>query len=138
MPRTLDVLMVALLLAVAAWTFHVKGQSEAALERTAILEKKIALEREAIDLLAADWSLLTSPQRLEKLQAHFGADLKLEAVSADRIGRISDVPLKSDLPPQAEPDMREALSEPDARTRTGSIAGAKAAGKPGKAGGDGH
>lgn len=141
MPRTLDVLLVCLLIAVAAYTFHVKGQSEAALERTAVLERKIALEREAIDLLRADWSLLTSPERLEKLQARYGDELNLEPVTADRIGRISDIPLKSQLLPQDDAEtVRDAQAAPDEETKTGSVAGKSGPEKTGakKAPADGH
>ena len=97
--RTLDVIMIAALIGAAAWTFKVKSDSEAAVERVARLEKRLQLEHEAIDILNADWSLLTSPDRLEKLVERYREDLSLEPVSPNMVGTLGDVPTADEMPP---------------------------------------
>ena len=125
MIRMLDIVMILALLAGAAWTFKVKNESEAALARVAELERRIAAEREAIDLLRADWSLLTSPDRLENLAEQFKDDLKIEQVKAGQIITDMDaVPQRPslDAPPQEGTADGFAQARPaDRKTITGSI-----------------
>ena len=52
--KTLDVLLVLIMLAGAAWTFGQKYQAEAVEHQIALLDRKIALEKETIQLLDAD------------------------------------------------------------------------------------
>lgn len=94
MLRSFDILMIVALIAGAAWTFKIKSDSEAALQRTAVLQRQIELEREAIDLLRADWSLLTSPERLQKLVDRYRDELQLEPATAGHIGQAREIPLR--------------------------------------------
>ena len=121
--RTLDVIMIAALIGAAAWTFKVKADSEAAVERVARLEKRLQLEHEAIDILNADWSLLTSPDRLEKLVERYREDLPLEPVSPNMVGTLGDVPTEDEMPPQPDAAEREKFAgeTADRDTVTGSV-----------------
>lgn len=96
--RTIDILMVSLLIATVMWTFKVKFDSQEALDRVAKLEQQIEAEKNRVDLLKSDWSLLTSPARLEKLVKHYGVELEL--------GPIEPAQLANDntLPPVKEPE----------------------------------
>ena len=94
MLRPLDIAMIAALIAAGSWTFKVKHDSEVAMERVAKLERQIAAEREAIDLLRADWSLLTSPDRLQALSERHGDELQLTPIDPGRILSIDDIPFK--------------------------------------------
>ena len=92
--RTVDIVLIAALLGSAAWTFKVKNDSEQALARVADLEAQIAREREAIALLRADWSLLTSPDRLARLVERHQSQLGLEAAKPDQFIGLGEIPEK--------------------------------------------
>ena len=68
MLRTIDIIMILVMVSAAAVTYRIKATSEDQLRQVRKLERQIALEEDAIDLLKADWSLLTQPSRVE-LQA---------------------------------------------------------------------
>lgn len=124
MIRMFDLIMICALLAGAAWTFKVKNDSEAALARVAELERRVAAERESIDILRADWSLLTSPDRLERLTEQFKEDLKIEQMKAQQIVKIGDVPQTPiPLPVPAQIDDQDFARNlfPDDQTVTGGI-----------------
>ncbi len=122
MIRAIDVIMVSALLGGAAWTFHVKNQSEAAINRIAQLEHQLRREREEIDILKADWSLLTSPDRLAKLSTRYDKQLGLVAASPTDIGTIAEIPLRSlvEALPDPEVEEREASKAVDKSALTGS------------------
>lgn len=100
MLRPLDIAMIAALIAAGSWTFKVKHDSEVAMERVAKLERQIAAEREAMDLLRADWSLLTSPDRLQALSRRHNAELNLTPIDPARVLDFDDIPFK---PARTEP-----------------------------------
>ncbi|MCG6857262.1 MAG: hypothetical protein LJE67_04270 [Salaquimonas sp.] len=130
--RTLDVVMVAAVIAAASWTFKVKYDSEAAKARVAKLEKRLEIEKEAIDILNADWSLLTSPDRLKKLVERYQDDLQLQPTEPEMVGTLDDVPMADQMPAEVQDRMREAQSDgaADRGTITGSIK--SVGGKPGE------
>ncbi len=100
MVRTIDIVMIAMLIAGAGYTFKVKHDAEQAVARVESLETRIRLEREAIDILKADWSLLTSPDRLEALIARHREELGLEPISPRQIVTLDKIPQKQpDLMP---------------------------------------
>ena len=85
MMRTVDIILLLALVCVVSWTFQVKHESQVALERVAELEKQIAAERVEIDLLKSDWSLLTSPARLQELVERYAKQLELEPMAASQM-----------------------------------------------------
>ncbi|MGB7288211.1 MAG: hypothetical protein WBC71_14880 [Salaquimonas sp.] len=94
MLRPLDIVMIGLLLGGAAFTFKVKQDSEAAIDRVTALQKKIEAEQDAIDVLKADWSLLTDPKRLQDLVARYQDQLGVEQLDPSAIGKVTDIPIK--------------------------------------------
>lgn len=121
MLRTIDILMVGLLLGGAAFTYKIKHDSEVAIERVAELERKIKSEQDAIDVLLADWSLLTSPARLEKLVAKYREELGLEEIVSTQLGSLNEVPEKLALPDaSANTSIADLLGEEDLVT-TGTV-----------------
>ncbi len=104
MLRTVDVVMIGILLGGAAFTFKVKQDSEAAIERVAELERQIAAEREAIDILEADWSLLSDPKRLQKLAERYEAQLGLKLLDPGMIGDFADIPERPPFLPRKGDD----------------------------------
>ncbi|WP_182087166.1 hypothetical protein [Aureimonas sp. ME7] len=92
MLKTFDVLLVAVVLMAAAWTFGHKYQAEALEHEVMLLDRKIAQERETIQLLEADWSLLNQPFRLEALARNFDAVLQLRPVDPQQIVEPNQLP----------------------------------------------
>ncbi len=80
-----DVLLIGLVVAVAATTFRIKHKAEYQFERNAELQADIEAERETINILNADWSLLSRPARLQALTEHYGEELGLEPLRADQV-----------------------------------------------------
>lgn len=98
--RSFNMLMLVLLIATVGWTFKVKNDSREAYLRIVELEQQIKAQEVEIDLFKSDWSLLTSPQRLEKLVERYGDQLGLAEVEASQMSDQDNLPpLKSELPP---------------------------------------
>ena len=88
MIRWFDALLVAVLIAAATATFVVKHDARQIASEIAALERRAEVERAAIELQEADWSLLSQPDRLQELvEAHEG-ELALRPVEADQFVRI--------------------------------------------------
>ena len=58
------------------------------------IEQQIRFEEDTIDLLKADWSLLTQPSRLQKLSEIYQAELALQPVEAHQIVGLDELPSK--------------------------------------------
>ena len=99
MLRTLDIILIVVMTAVAAITYTIKHQAEEKLDEVRKLEAEIKLEKETIDLLKADWALLTQPGRLQKLITAYQAELHLLPTESTQLARPVELPmLKSELP----------------------------------------
>ena len=99
MLRTLDIILIVVMTAVAAVTYTIKHQAELKLEEVRKLEAEIKLERDTIDLLRADWALLTQPSRLQKLITTYQDELQLLPTESTQLVQPSELPmLKADLP----------------------------------------
>ena len=92
--RTSDILLIAVMVSAAAFTYNTKRKVEDQLTEVRKLEAEIRFEQDSIDLLKADWSLLTQPSRLQKLTQTYDSELKLQPVEASQIGTIEDLPSK--------------------------------------------
>jgi len=126
--RSFDMFMVLLLLAVVAWTFKVKYDSQKALDQVTELERQIEAEKTEIDLLKSDWSLLTSPSRLQKLVDRYRNELELEPIepaqltTEDQLPSVRDDVLDQPIKPSDEGFAGiEAIIETDDTVITGSI-----------------
>jgi hypothetical protein len=123
MLRSIDVVMIGLLLGGAAFTFKVKHYSEVAIEKVTKLQNEIKTEQESLDILKADWSLLTDPKRLQVLVERYQGQLGIEQLDPQAIGTITEIPVK---PPQLpDPDKGDIASlieaEPDNNLKTGTV-----------------
>ena len=65
--RTSDIVLIAVMVSAAAFTYKIKHEAEDQLAAVRKIEAQIRFEEDTIDLLKADWSLLTQPSRLQKL-----------------------------------------------------------------------
>jgi hypothetical protein len=92
--RTSDIILIALMVSATAMTYKIKRDAEE--QQTAVyrLQAQIRTENDTIDLLRADWSLLTQPARLEKLTDVYSAQLDLQPVDAHQFVKLGDLPAK--------------------------------------------
>jgi hypothetical protein len=79
----------------AALTYKIKREAEEQLAAVHRLQAEIRTEEETIDLLKADWSLLTQPSRLQKLTGLYASQLDLQPTDAHQIGSLDDLPAKA-------------------------------------------
>ena len=103
--RSLDFLLLCSLLLLVAWTFQIKHEAKSAFRRASELEKQIVAEQVEIDLLKSDWSLLTSPARLQGLAEQFSSELDLQQLDAKQLTNAAQLPpmrLNQFAPPKAE------------------------------------
>ena len=120
MLKTIDFVIIGLMAAATILTFHVKYRAEARLSEIKRLEAEIQLEKETIDLLNADWSLLVQPGRLQELVEKHNEELGLEVMEPHQMVRPEELPARvRDLP---EPAPERMADSPDKGTVTGSVA----------------
>ena len=130
MLRSFDIVLIVVMTAAATVTYTIKHQAENKLEEVRRLEAEIKLEEDTIDLLRADWALLTQPNRLEKLVTIYQGELQLAPTASTQLARPEELPmLRADLPPPA--DVLEAMGMAKGKTKkpaktdaiaTGSVA----------------
>lgn len=120
--RSIDILMVAVLIASVTWTFKVKHDSQEAIDRVAKLQKQIEAEENRVDLLKSDWSLLTSPARLEKLVKHYGGQLGLKPIEPAQLADDNSLPGFKKPEIILENEDKDGFAEVDDSISTGSIA----------------
>lgn len=105
MLRTLDIILIVFMTVVAAATYTIKHRAEDKLSEVRRLEAEIRLEKDTIDLLKADWSLLTQPGRLQQLIAAYQAELQLVPTESTQLAQPVELPmLKAELPVLDEAD----------------------------------
>lgn len=92
--RTSDIVLIAVMVSAAAFTYSTKHKVEDRLAAVRKIEADIKYEQDTIDLLKADWSLLTQPSRLQKLTNIYQSELQLQSVDATQIGSLDDLPIK--------------------------------------------
>jgi hypothetical protein len=93
--RTSDIVLIAVMVSAAALTYKAKREAEEQLAAVQKIHAQIRYEEDTIDLLKADWSLLTQPSRLQKLADLYKSQLELQPVSARQIVGIGDLPAKA-------------------------------------------
>ena len=84
--------LIAVMVSAAAFTYTTKHGAEAELSKLRRLEAAIRFEEETIDVLKADWSLLTQPSRLQRLADVYHEDLQLVPLEAHQIANITELP----------------------------------------------
>lgn len=94
MIRTTDIALFALMMTAAAGTYKVKAEANLKLAEIKRIEAQIAREEDTIDLLEADWSMLTQPDRLQRLVEAFTTQLPLQPIEARQVVSAGDIPEK--------------------------------------------
>lgn len=92
--RTSDIVLIAVMVSAAAMTYKIKQEAEEQLSTVHRLQAQIHTEEDTIDLLKADWSLLTQPARLQKLTEIYQTQLELQPVDAHQIVGLDELPAR--------------------------------------------
>jgi hypothetical protein len=92
--RTSDIVLIAAMVAAAAFTYKTKHEAEDRQASLRKIEQQIRFEEDSMDLLKADWSLLTQPSRLQKLSQTFQVELGLQPLEARQIVGLDELPSK--------------------------------------------
>ena len=81
---------------VSAAAFPYKTKYDAEHQRSELrkIEANIRFQRDTIDVLKADWSLLTQPARLQRLAETYQSELQLVPVEPRQIAEIDDLPVR--------------------------------------------
>ncbi len=131
MIRTTDIALFTLMIAAAAGTYKIKAEANHKQAEIKRIEKQIGFEEDTIDLLKADWSLLTQPERLQRLVERHAAELILQPIEAQQVVGVEDVPRKGAVP-IADDEIAETIAKmskkkgaskegPTDDTETGSV-----------------
>lgn len=104
MLRTFDLVLMGVMVSAAVVTYSIKHQADLKLDSVRKLEAEIKLEKDTIDLLRADWALLTQPNRLHRLVNAYQGDLALAPTQPTQLSQPKELPmLRSQLPQPPEP-----------------------------------
>lgn len=101
---TIYISAVVLVAVCATWAYRVNYATQEALNRVADLRRAIAAEREALDVLKAEWAYLNRPDRLRALvTAHFET-LQLIDLQPGHYGEAVMVAFPPEPAPDPDPD----------------------------------
>lgn len=131
MLRTFDIILVVVMTAAATVTYSIKHRAELKLDEVRKIEAEIRLEKDTIDLLKADWALLSQPNRLQKLIDAYNADLALVPTASTQLAQPSELPmLKADVPPPPEDTKKGKDGKAKGKAGDAGLPVASAKGKP--------
>lgn len=102
MGRYFNVVLLVLTIAGAMVTYAMKHRAEVAADHVAALKNRIHEEKEALNLLKAEWSVLDQPARLQGLVSRYADFLELAPLDVNQIATLSDVPLKPIVMPEID------------------------------------
>ena len=92
--RTSDTVLIAVMVAAAAFTYKTKHDAEQKYREMRKIEASIRYEEDSIDVLKADWSLLTQPRRLQRLAETYTQQLQLQPSDPHQFTDLAQVPTK--------------------------------------------
>lgn len=100
MRRFVNLFLVGLMVAGAAYTFETKRRAENAAAEVRRLNHQITQELETIELVKTDLSVLTQPKRLQELTERHADLLQLETLKVEQIISLDELPQRPiDLSP---------------------------------------
>ena len=128
--HTFDAILVVVMTTAATVTYTIKHKAENKLDEVRKLDAEILLEEHTIDLLRADWALLTQPARLNRLVKAFESDLKLVPTESTQLAQPAELPMPTAELPAVEEDAKDAdkvakakgAPENTDKIKTGSVA----------------
>jgi hypothetical protein len=113
MLRSFDLILIGVMTATAVVTYSIKHRAELKLEEVHRIETEIRLERDTIDLLKADWALLTQPNRLHRLIAVYQSELDLVPTESTQFAMPKELPMPKSQLPQPETTIEQLIAGND-------------------------
>jgi cell division protein FtsL len=113
MMRILNILVIGVLVAAAAYVYKIKFESTRQAERLAKFRMEIRQEQDAIAALRAEWSKLDTPARLQELaKRHL---LTLKAIDPRQIDTLRNLPERPPdlVPPDSTDPIGSLLENPE-------------------------
>ena len=111
--RFLNLCVLALLIAAAAYVYEIKFEATLRAERVAKMRGDLQRERDAIAALRAEWATLENPARIQGLSARH---LPLRPADATQFDPLDNLP---DRPPVVNPADDAVASTGSVLTQTG-------------------
>lgn len=100
---------IALVAVCATWAYRVNYATQAALARVADLRAAIALEREALGVLRAEWAYLNRPDRLSALVELHREALELAPLTPEQFVHVEMIAFPPE--PEADPSLLPVAGE---------------------------
>jgi len=118
--RFLNLCVLALLIAAAAYVYEIKFESTLRGERVAKMRGDIQRERDAIAALRAEWTTLENPARIQGLARRHLHLRPADATQYDALDRLPERPPSIVQPPPVDA-IAETIENMDLNPVTGSV-----------------
>ena len=110
MLRSFDLILIGVMTATAVVTYTIKHRADEKLAEVRRLEAEIKLEKDTIDLLKADWALLTQPNRLHRLINVYNAELGLAPTEPTQLAMPKELPMARSALPHPETTIEDIIA----------------------------
>lgn len=110
MLRSFDLVLIGIMTATAVVTYTIKHRADEKLAEVRRLETEIKLEKDTIDLLKADWALLTQPNRLHGLIKVYNSELGLAPTESTQLAMPKELPMPKSALPQPETTIEDIIA----------------------------
>ncbi|WP_037087437.1 cell division protein FtsL [Neorhizobium vignae] len=110
MLRSFDLVLIGVMTAAAVVTYSIKHRADEKLSEVRRLESEIKLEKDTIDLLKADWALLTQPNRLHRLINVYNTELALAPTETTQLAMPKELPMPKARLPQPETTIEDIIA----------------------------
>jgi hypothetical protein len=110
MLRSFDLVLIGVMTAAAVVTYSIKHRADEKLNEVRRLESEIKLEKDTIDLLKADWALLTQPNRLHRLINVYNSELALAPTETTQLAMPRELPMPKARLPQPETTIEDIIA----------------------------
>lgn len=110
MLRSFDLVLIGVMTAAAVVTYSIKHRADLKLSEVRRLEAEIKLEKDTIDLLKADWALLTQPNRLQRLINVYNSELGLASTETTQLAMPKELPMQKARLPQPETTIEDIIA----------------------------
>ncbi|WP_375642928.1 MULTISPECIES: hypothetical protein [unclassified Bartonella] len=91
--RTFDMILVLIMICMAGLTYKVKYDVQKRMNEVLHLEHEIAAAKNTVSLLHAEWAVMISPSRMQKLAKRYQKELGLEVIQPRQIVEFKDIPV---------------------------------------------
>lgn len=98
----INVICCGVIISVAYWAYKENYRTQASLRRVAELNRQIAMERDSISILNAEWAYLNRPERLRELVALNFDELGLLQLMPEHFAKVELVAYPQIEPPRGE------------------------------------